>query len=95
MTTALAVNEPKSVIELATNRQFMLDAFNNKEVDDDAVDLPAFDQIQAVEAQLVKATYETPAKYQVGSKILLDNNETPHDWDCFKANLFVRMQQFI
>ena len=96
-TTATAIGSAKiqSVTELAAIRQSMYDEFNTREVYDEAVDLPAIDEINAVEAELVKASYETEAAFQVGSKILLDNGETPHDWCCFKSDLFMRMQQFV
>jgi hypothetical protein len=58
------------------------------------VPLPEFEQICAIEAQIVEATFETDASQQVGRTILLDNDETPRDWDYFKADLFMRMTQF-
>ena len=83
-----------SVAELAAERQLLCDNFNSREVDDETIDLPEFKRINAIEAKIVEATFEAPSDQRVWWKIRFDNNETPKDWDCFKSDLFMRMQQF-
>jgi hypothetical protein len=84
-----------SVSELVGERKRLYDNFNNREVDDEKIDLPEFERITAIESKIVEATFETLASQQVGKKILLDNDETPYDWDCFKSDLFMRISQFV
>jgi hypothetical protein len=83
----------QSVTELAAERQTILGLFLGGFVDE-PTDLKNMDKLAGVEAKLIGAEFDTLVAKEVGRKILLDNDETPHDWDNFKADLFMRIQQF-
>jgi hypothetical protein len=90
----MPASRKKSVTVLAAIRQRLWDSFNSRQVDNETTDLPQFKRINTVEASFVEATFETVNDQKAGWKILLDDEETPHDWDNFKCDLFMRIMKF-
>jgi hypothetical protein len=84
----------KSITELAAERQRLRDDFNSRVVDDEKIDLPQLKRISTIEAMISRATFDTDAKWLVGSKILMEEGDGPDFADSFTRKLFIRMQEF-
>jgi hypothetical protein len=85
----------ESLTQLAAIRQQMYDSFNSKTVDDEAVDLPEFNRITAIEAKIVKAVFSTAADLSIGLQILFNGDDPePERWCPFKIAVYRRMQKF-
>ncbi len=84
----------KSVTALAAQRKHLLDDFNSRGHDDEKVDLPQFEKMNAIEAMIARAEFDTIASKLAGLKILLENDDGPDFVDNFKRDLFLRMQTF-
>lgn len=82
----------KSVTALAAQRKHLLDDFNSRERDDEKVDLPQFEKMNAIEAMIARAEFKTTASKLAGLEILLENGDGPDFADHFKRDLFLRMQ---
>ena len=89
----MPASRKKSFAELAAERTRLWDEFNSKKVDDEAIDAPIWKKVMAVEAKLLKV-FNAETDQHVWRKILFDYDETPDDWDNFKAALFMRMKKF-
>jgi hypothetical protein len=81
-----------SVVELAAVRQKLLDIFNGRTIDDDAVDIPEFENINAVETEIANASFKSRADKLAGNKIL--SEDKPSRWDNFQEALFLQMMKF-
>jgi hypothetical protein len=91
----MPVSRKKSVTQLAAERQKLWDIFNSKTVSDEAFDRPLIKKVEAVEARLVKATFNTSADKLAGFRILRgDENPHPDGWCTFKKGLLERMMEF-
>lgn len=89
---------PKSqeinVITLAAERKRLWHEFNSREHDDEEVDLPQFEKMNAIEAMIARAEFDTRASKLAGLMILLEEDAGPDFADDFKRDLFLRMQTF-
>lgn len=74
---------------LAAMRRELWDIFNGRTIDADAIDLPEFERITAVEKQIEDSTFNTDADRRIGNAIL--NEARPSLWDNFQENLFLKM----
>jgi hypothetical protein len=91
----LTSRKKKSVTELAAEWRRLNDDFNSKTVDDEAVDLPEFNRITAIEAKIVKAVFSTAADLLIGLQILFNGDDPePERWCPFKIAVYRRMQKF-
>ncbi|MCK1459619.1 hypothetical protein IVB34_14780 [Bradyrhizobium sp. 2] len=84
----------KSVTVLAAERKRLWDDFNSRESDDENVDRPQFEEMNAIEAMIARAEFDTTASKLAGLKILMENGDGPDFADHFKRDLFLRMQTF-
>jgi hypothetical protein len=92
MEISVPASRKKSVTELAAERQRLCDNFNNREVDDEKVDVPEFNKLLAVERKLAQADFSKAADKRIGNSILMEDK--PSRWDNFQESLFLRIQQF-
>ena len=81
-----------TVAVLAASRQKLMDVFNGRIIDDDAVDIPEFENINAVETEIVNASFKSRTAYRAGKKILMEDK--PSHWDDFQQRLFLQMIRF-
>lgn len=81
----------KNVLELASERKFILSLFETDCLTDDEANMV---KLSDVERRIVLATYTTDADMLAGQRILLDLGDTPATFDDFKTALFLRMQEF-
>jgi hypothetical protein len=89
------LRKKKNFAELAAERKQLYDSFDGREVDDEKIDEPEFKKINAIEAKLVRAAFNTAADLLIGLKILVSgDNPEPQYWCSFKAALYTRMQEF-
>jgi hypothetical protein len=82
-----------SAVQLAGIRRALYAVFNAREIDDEAIDQPAFKEIELVEDQIARAGYYTDADKLAGLAILLEDSDGPVFADEFKVKLFERMRE--
>lgn len=90
----MSKSRKESVTVLAAERKRLWDDFNSREQDDEKVDLPQFEKMNLIEAMIARAKFDTAASKLAGLKILLEDDDGPDFADCFKRDLFLRMQTF-
>jgi hypothetical protein len=85
------MSKTKNLIELAIERQAILQSF---EGDDATDDMKNMRKLYSVEERIALATFESDTDKLAGLRILLDMSAKPAGFDEFKTALFLRMQEF-
>jgi hypothetical protein len=90
----MSASRKKSVTVLGAERQRLWDEHNSRTIDDEAVDGPIIKKIEALEAKILKSSFDNNRAARAGGlKILASGADaSPREWCRFKIALFERLQ---